>query len=275
MHRWRLAFGGIELTVETSPAHRSPTTGPTPLNPRSIMLRKNRSRPAASSRMPSSTAMASRRPSVPTPMATRTPAFSTCPPRDRLRHTPSTNTYGYSDSNGRSRHPSISLWIFLSLSLNARDGIRSPHSSRPVSSTPRVLTPAGHISISASSTLDSRLRQRSITADPNRAPFNSGTLRLNLPALAASVRPWWPARNAFRPVRPVGLVLVGREPRVALDLPADRRGVAAEHQADPADAGAVADLDLDDLAFLFRQVRIYFSHRCNIPSDWFSGQSPI
>ena len=79
----------------------------------------------------------------------------------------------------------------------------------------------------------------------------------------------------FRPVRPSGLVLVGREPRVAFDLPADRRGVAAGHQTDPADAGAVADLDLDDLAFLFRQVRIYFSHRCDIPSDWFSRQFPI
>ena len=62
----------------------------------------------------------------------------------------------------------------------------------------------------------------------------------------------------FRPARPAGLVLVGREPRVAFGLPADRRGVAAEHQTDPADAGTVADLDLDDLAFLFRQVRIYF-----------------
>ena len=39
--------------------------------------------------------------------------------------------------------------------------------------------------------------------------------------------------------------------------------------------GAVAYLDLDDLAFLFRQVRIYFSHRCDIPSDWFSRQFPI
>ena len=33
MRRWHLAFGGIELTVETSPAHRSPTTGPTPPQP--------------------------------------------------------------------------------------------------------------------------------------------------------------------------------------------------------------------------------------------------
>ncbi|RYQ31443.1 proline symporter, partial [Bifidobacterium pseudolongum subsp. globosum] len=31
----------------------------------------------------------------------------------------------------------------------------------------------------------------------------------------------------------------------------------------------------DDLAFLFRQVRIYCSHRCNILPDWFSGQLPI
>ncbi len=36
-----------------------------------------------------------------------------------------------------------------------------------------------------------------------------------------------------------------------------------------------SDLDLDDLAFLFRQVRIYCSHRCNILPDWFSGQLPI
>ena len=37
-------------------------------------------------------------------MATRTPAFSTCPPHERLCHTQSTNTYGYSDSNGLVRH---------------------------------------------------------------------------------------------------------------------------------------------------------------------------
>ena len=109
MHRWYLAFGSIESTVEASPAHRSPATSLTPLNPRSIMLRKNRSQLAASSRMPSSTAMTSRRPSVPTPMATRTLTLSTLPPQDRLRHTPSTNTYGYSDPNGRFRHSSISL----------------------------------------------------------------------------------------------------------------------------------------------------------------------
>ena len=64
-------------------------------------------------------------------------------------------------------------------------------------------------------------------------------------------------------------------PRVAFGLPAGRRSVAAGHQTDPVDAGAVADLDLDDPAFPFRQARIHFSHRCNIPSDWLSGQSPI
>ena len=85
----------------------------------------------------------------------------------------------------------------------------------------------------------------------------------------------WPRLQSFRPVRAVRLVLVGREPCVALDLPADAGRAAAQHRADPAYAGAVAYLDLDDLAFLFRQVRIHFSHRCNIPSDWLSGQSPI
>jgi len=85
----------------------------------------------------------------------------------------------------------------------------------------------------------------------------------------------WPRLQSFRPVRAVRLVLVGREPCVALDLPADAGRAAAQHRADPAYAGAVAYLDLDDLAFLFRQVRIYFSHRCDIPSDWFSRQFPI
>lgn len=38
MHRRHPAFGGIESTVATSPAHRSPTTSRTPLGPRSIRL---------------------------------------------------------------------------------------------------------------------------------------------------------------------------------------------------------------------------------------------
>ena len=85
----------------------------------------------------------------------------------------------------------------------------------------------------------------------------------------------WPRLRSFRPVRAVRLVLVGREPCVALDLPADAGRAAARHRADPAYAGAVAYLDLDDLAFLFRQVRIYFFHGCDIPSDWFSRQFTI
>ena len=108
MHRWYFAFGSIELTVATRPAHRSPTISRTPLSPRSIIPLKNCSQLAASSLMPSSTAITSRRPSASTPMATSTPAFSTCPPHERLCHTPSTNTYGYSDSNGRFRHSSMS-----------------------------------------------------------------------------------------------------------------------------------------------------------------------
>ena len=79
----------------------------------------------------------------------------------------------------------------------------------------------------------------------------------------------------FRPVRPSGLVLVGREPRVAPDLPADAGRAASRQTGHLPDARAVADLDPDDLEFLFRQVRIYFSHGCDIPSDWLSGRSPI
>ena len=41
MHRWHLAFGSIESTVETSPAHRSPTTSRTPSRPRSITADAN------------------------------------------------------------------------------------------------------------------------------------------------------------------------------------------------------------------------------------------
>ena len=68
------------------------------------------------------------------------------------------------------------------------------------------------------------------------------------------------------PIGTVGFALVGREPRVAFDLTADGGRAAPDHRADRPYAGPVADLDLDDLAFLFRQVRIHFPHRCNIPS---------
>ena len=60
MHRWYLAFGSMELTVETSPAHRSPTTSRTPLRPRSIMPLTNCSQLSPSSFMPSATPMTSR-----------------------------------------------------------------------------------------------------------------------------------------------------------------------------------------------------------------------
>ena len=70
----------------------------------------------------------------------------------------------------------------------------------------------------------------------------------------------------FRPVRPSGLALVGREPHVAPDLPADAGRAAPRQTGHLPDARAVADLDLDDPAFLFRQVRTCFPHRCNTPS---------
>ena len=121
-------------------------------------------------------------------MATRTLTFPTLPPRECLCHTPSTNTYGYSSPNGLVRHSSISAYTRLSLSLNVRDGMRSPHGNWPVSSACLVGTPAGYMPISASPTLSPRLRQRPITADSNRAPFNFGTLSSSLPALAARLR---------------------------------------------------------------------------------------
>ena len=75
-----------------------------------------------------------------------------------LCHTPSMNTYGYSPLNGLVRHKSMSPYTFLSLPLRVREGMRSPHSSWPVSSTRRVPTPARYMPISASSTLCPRPR---------------------------------------------------------------------------------------------------------------------
>ena len=60
MHRWYLAFGSMELTAGTRPAHRSPTTSRTPLRPRSIRLLTNCSQLALSSFMPSATPTTSR-----------------------------------------------------------------------------------------------------------------------------------------------------------------------------------------------------------------------
>ena len=87
---------------------------------------------------------------MPTPMATGTLTFSTPPPQQRLCHTPSMNTYGYSCSNGRSRHSSMSEYTFLSLSLNVCEGMWSPHNSWLTSSTCRVPTPARYMSTKAS-----------------------------------------------------------------------------------------------------------------------------
>lgn len=61
------------------------------------------------------------------------------------------------------------------------------------------------------------------------------------------------------PVRPVRFALVGREPRVAFDLPADRGRMPSQHHGYAAHARPVAHLDLDDLPFLFRQVRIHLA----------------
>ena len=98
------------------------------------------------------------------------------------------NTYGYSDSNGLGRHESMSPYTFLSLSLRVWDGILAPHSNWLMASTCRVRTPARYMSMRASSTLSSRLRYRSMTADSKTAPLSLGTFNASLPALAVRLR---------------------------------------------------------------------------------------
>ena len=94
MRRWWRASGSSPPTVFTSPAHRSPAAGRTPVKPRPGSEETNEFQLAASSFMPSATPMTSRCPSSPTPMATGTETFSIAPPQLRLCHTPSMNTYG-------------------------------------------------------------------------------------------------------------------------------------------------------------------------------------
>lgn len=55
---------------------------------------------------------------------------------------------------------------------------------------------------------------------------------------------------------------------------ADRGGVSADQAGDPPYARPVADLYLDDLPFLFRQVRMHLTQGAT-PFHWSSGQSPI
>lgn len=93
------------------------------------------------------------------------------------------------------------------------------------------------------------------------------------PELDAFVHPR-PRLETLRPVRPVGFVLVGREPCVAFDLAADRGGVPADQAGNPPYARPVADLYLDDLPFLFRQARIHLTQGAT-SFHWLSRQSPI
>ena len=134
--------------------------------------------------MPPSTAMTSRRPSASIPTATSMPTFPTYPPRERLRYAPSMNTYGYSYPNGRLRHSSISSYTLLKLVAQCLRGHAPTHSNWPVSSTCLVDKPAGYMSVDDSSTLCSRRRYRSITADSKTAPFGFGAFGSSLLALA-------------------------------------------------------------------------------------------
>lgn len=60
--------------------------------------------------------------------------------------------------------------------------------------------------------------------------------------------------EVFRTCTPVQLAFIGWTACVALDLPADGGYATAEHHADHPYAVAIADLNLDDLPFFFRQV---------------------
>lgn len=62
---------------------------PNAFNPRFLPERKKLLQPSLSSLPPSTMPRMSRKPSIPTPMATRTETFRTSPPQLRLRHMPS------------------------------------------------------------------------------------------------------------------------------------------------------------------------------------------
>ena len=61
------------------------------------------------------------------------------------------------------------------------------------------------------------------------------------------------------PARPARFALIGREPRVASDLPAGRGRMPSRHHGHAAHARPVAHPNPDDLPFLFRQVRIHLA----------------
>ena len=153
MHRWYFARGSIEFTVETSPAHRSPTTRRTPFKPRSIMLRMNCSQLAASSSCPRHADDLPR-------VASRVDADGDedadvlhLPPQERLCHTP-VHEHVVFDSNGWAQHRSMSSYTRLSLSERVWDGILSPHSS--------LL----YVDLNDAYSRQAHLHQRSSTLDP-------------------------------------------------------------------------------------------------------------
>ena len=69
-----------------------------------------------------------------------------------------------------------------------------PRRVSETSSILRVETPAGRISITASSTPVSRRRHRSMMAVVKRAPLSLGMCRVTSPELVVRLRSWWPAR---------------------------------------------------------------------------------
>jgi hypothetical protein len=92
------------------------------------------------------------------------------------------------------RHTSILAYAFLFNSLIVDGDTLLPHKASVISSTLRTDTPARYISMSASSTLLSRLRYRSMIAVSNEMPFSLGTLSVTSPDVVPSFRLYVPLR---------------------------------------------------------------------------------
>ena len=96
--------------------------------------------------------------------------------------------YGYSRARGRHLHSSTALNA-LSFRLETVPAeTPAPHGISPTSSMRRVETPAGYISMMASSTLVSRLLQRSMTAVAKRMPLSLGILSVTWPDVVVKPR---------------------------------------------------------------------------------------
>lgn len=106
-------------------------------------------------------------------------------------------TWGYSPASGLLRRPSTDLYAFSLRLETVPAEAPAPQGISPTSSTRPVEAPARRISMMASSTLASRLRQRSMGGGPEGRSAQLGHVELDLPrgrgglalAVAAAVGP--------------------------------------------------------------------------------------